>query len=371
MEVHDMELWPGNPYPLGAHYNGSGTNFSIVSEVAESVELCLFDTAGVEKRITLPEVTGNVWHGYLPQVSPGQLYGYRVHGPFDPERGVRCNANKLLIDPYARAISGEVQWHSSLYDYRQGHVDKADTQDSASRMPRCVVTNPYFDWGHDRPPKTPWHETFIYELHTKGFTQLHPELPEEIRGTYSALAHPVITKYLCDLGVTAVELMPIHHFIQDQRLSDLGLRNYWGYNSIGFFAPHDDYSRDGPPGSQVQHFKQMVKAMHAAGIEVILDVVYNHTAEGGQGGPTLSFRGIVNSAYYRLREHDKRHYVDYTGCGNSMNMRQPSVLQLIMDSLRYWVLEMHVDGFRFDLASALARELHNVDRLSFALYGST
>lgn len=364
MESRETELWPGIPFPLGAHFDGSGTNFSIMSEVAERVELCLFDQAGVEQRITLPEASGNVWHGYLPRIFPGQLYGYRVHGPFEATRGVRCNPNKLLLDPYARAINGNMHWHSSLYDYRRGEVDHVDTQDSAPHMPRCVVTNPYFGWGHDRPPNTPWHETVIYELHPKGFTHLHPDLPEDIRGTYSGLAHPATTTYLRELGITAVELMPVHHFVHDQRLKDLGMRNYWGYNSIGYFAPHDEYSRESTPGSQVQHFKEMVKAMHAAGIEVILDVVYNHTAEGGRGGPTLSFRGLDNEAYYRLGSHDKQRYVDYTGCGNSMNMRQPFVLQLIMDSLRYWVQEMHVDGFRFDLASALARELHDVDRLS-------
>ncbi len=335
-----------------------------MSEVATQVELCLFDTAGVEKRIILTEVTGNVWHAYLPAIGPGQSYGYRVHGPFNAAKGERCNPHKLLIDPYARAIAGKVEWHSSVYDYHQGEVDQADEQDSAPYVPRSLVIDSAFDWGDDKPPNTPWHETVIYELHTKGFTQLNPKIPEALRGSYCALAHPAATDYLRALGITAVELMPVHHFIQDQRLQDQGLRNYWGYNTIGYFAPHEEFSRGGGTGIQVRHFKEMVRAMHAAGIEVILDVVYNHTAEGGQGGPTLSFRGFDNEAYYRLDAHDKRRYIDYTGCGNSMNMRQPFVLQLIMDSLRYWVQEMHVDGFRFDLASALARELHDVDRLS-------
>ncbi len=364
MESHDMELWPGKAFPLGAHFDGSGTNFSIVSEVAQSVELCLFDTAGVEKRIVLPEVTGNVWHGYLPGIQPGQLYGYRVHGPFQPEGGARCNHNKLLVDPYALAIEGRVHWDASLYDEHPGRIDSQNPQDSAPNMPRSVVVNPYFDWGHDRSPNTPWHETVILELHAKGFSKLNPAVPEKLRGTYEGLAHPASTDYLRKLGITAIELMPVHHFVHDQRLADLGLRNYWGYNSLGYFAPHDEYAVPGAPGSQVQSFKKMVKAMHAAGIEVILDVVYNHTAEGGRGGPTLSFRGLDNETYYRLSEHDKQRYIDYTGCGNTMNMRQPFVLQLVMDSLRYWVEEMHVDGFRFDLASALARELHDVDRLS-------
>lgn len=363
-ELPKPEVWPGKPYPLGALFDGSGTNFSIFSEVADKIELCLFDADGTEQRVILPELTGNVWHGYLPDASPGQRYGYRAHGPFEPTRGVRCNPNKLLIDPYARAIDGRVRWHSSVYDYHQGTLESANEQDSSAHIPHCVVVNPYFEWGNDRPPDTAWHETVIYELHTKGFTKLSQRLPEDMRGTYAGLAHPITTKYLQDLGVTAVELMPIHHFVHDQRLVDLGLRNYWGYNSVGYFAPHDEYARKGPAGSQVQEFKRMVKALHSAGMEVILDVVYNHTAEGGRGGPTLSFRGLDNGAYYRLASHDQERYVDYTGCGNSMNMRHPHVLQLIMDSLRYWVLEMHVDGFRFDLASALARELHDVDRLS-------
>lgn len=359
-----MELWPGKAFPLGAHFDGSGTNFSIVSEIAERVELCLFDTEGVEKRIILPEVTGNVWHGYLPDVKPGQLYGYRVHGPFQPTGGARCNPNKLLVDPYALAIDGRIDWNPALYDEHPGQVDAPNPVDSAPYVPRSVVVNPFFNWDSDRAPNTAWHKTVIYEAHPKGFSILNEKIPEKLRGTYAGLAHPASTSYLKDLGVTAIELMPVHHFVHDHRLADLGLRNYWGYNSIGYFAPHDEYAPAGPPGSQVQSFKEMVRAMHAAGIEVILDVVYNHTAEGGKGGPTLSFRGLDNETYYRLAEHDKQRYVDFTGCGNTMNMRQPFVLQLIMDSLRYWVEEMHVDGFRFDLASALARELHDVDRLS-------
>ncbi len=350
------QLWPGRALPLGAHFDGKGTNFSIASTVATRIELCLFDTSGVEKRIALPEVTGNVWHGYLPGVGPGQLYGYRVHGPFEPSTGVRCNPAKLLIDPYALAIEGQVEWHSSLFD--------SNSEDSAIHMPRCVVVDSSFDWDADQPPDTSWHKTVIYELHTKGFSIRNPNIPEELRGTFAGLAHPASTSYLRDLGVTAIELMPVHHFIHDERLASMGLRNYWGYNTIGFLAPHSEYAQSGAPGSQVRSFKAMVKAMHAAGIEVILDVVYNHTAEAGYGGPTLSFRGLDNAMYYRLAPDDKQRYVDYTGCGNTMNMRQPFVLQLIMDSLRYWVKEMHVDGFRFDLASALARESHQVEQLS-------
>ncbi len=350
------QLWPGRAFPLGAHYDGEGTNFSIVSTVATRVDLCLFDTAGVEKRITLLEVTGNVWHGYLPGVGPGQQYGYRVHGPFEPSAGIRCHPAKLLIDPYALAIEGQVDWHASLYD--------SDPGDSAKHMPRCIVVDESFEWGGETPLGTPWHETVIYELHTKGFSALNPQVPEELRGTFAGLAHPASTKYLSDLGITAIELMPVHHFIHDQRLVSMGLRNYWGYNTIGFFAPHGEYAQPKGPGSQVRSFKEMVKAMHSAGIEVILDVVFNHTAEAGKEGPTLSFRGIDNEMYYRLAANDKQRYVDYTGCGNTMNMQQPFVLQLMMDSLRYWVEEMHVDGFRFDLASALARDHTEVDRLS-------
>jgi glycogen operon protein len=359
-----METWPGSPQPLGAVFDGSGTNFAIFSEVARQVELCLFDDEGRETRVELPERTGFVWHGYLPRVGPGQRYGYRVDGPFEPDKGHVCHSSKLLIDPYARAIDGPVRWHEAVFAHRFDDPSKVNELDSAPYMPRCVVVNPFFDWDNDRPPRTPWHETVIYEVHVKGFSQLHPDVPLPLRGTYAGLAHPAMIRHLKNLGVTAVELLPVHHFVHDQRLVQKGLRNYWGYNSIGYFAPHDEYASTPRRGGQVQEFRRMVKSLHQAGIELILDVVYNHTAEGGAGGPVLSFRGIDNHAYYKLADEDPRRYVDYTGCGNSMNMRHPNVLQLIMDSLRYWVLEMHVDGFRFDLASALARELHAVDRLS-------
>ncbi len=362
--TESMDIWQGNFYPLGATYDGSGTNFALFSEVATEVELCLFDENGAETRVELPEATGHVWHGYAPGIQPGQRYGFRVHGPHDPKRGHRCNPQKLLLDPYARAIAGLVRWDPAVYGYKPERADRADKRDSAPFAQRCVVANPYFDWGHDRPPRTPWHQTVIYEVHVKGFTMRSREVPEKQRGTFAGLSHPSSIDYLKSLGVTAVELMPVHQFVHDQRLVDMGLRNFWGYNSIGFFAPHDEYSSSGDTGGQVQEFKAMVKALHAADIEVILDVVYNHTAEGSPKGPTLCFRGIDNAAYYRLSPDDPSAYVDFTGCGNSMNMRQPFVLQLIMDSLRFWVQEMHVDGFRFDLASALARELHEVDRLS-------
>jgi isoamylase len=360
-----MKVWPGNPYPLGATYDGAGTNFSLFSDVAERVELCLFDERDREIRIELPEVTGHCWHGYLPDVQPGQRYGFRVHGPWAPEHGHRCNAAKLLLDPYARAIDGDVRWNEAVFPYQIGTgPDARSDEDSAPFMPKCLVQQARFDWGDDRLLNRPWHETIIYELHVKGFTAQHPDVPRTLRGTYAGLAHPASTEYLTRLGITAVELMPVHHFLNDKHLVDLGLRNYWGYNSISFLAPHGDYAADKRPGAAVGEFKQMVKAMHQAGIEVILDVVYNHTAEGNQYGPTLSFRGIDNAYYYRLVDGDPRHYMDYTGTGNSLNMRHPHALQLIMDSLRYWVLEMHVDGFRFDLAATLARELHEVNRLS-------
>jgi glycogen operon protein len=360
-----MEVWPGRPYPLGATFDGAGVNFSLFSEVATKVELCLFDPLGRETRVELPEVTGFCWHGYMPGLSPGQRYGYRVHGPYEPERGHRCNPTKLLVDPYAKAVEGAVEWCDAVYGYDHRNPDgAANTEDSAPFVPKSIVINPYFDWGDDRPPRTPWHQTIIYELHVKGFTHLHPQIPPKLRGTYAGLAHPVAIDYLTKLGVTAVELMPIHQLIHDQFLVDRGLKNYWGYNTLAYLAPHDEYASAGRGGQQVQELKQTIKNLHAAGIEVILDVVYNHTCEGNHMGPTLSLRGIDNAAYYRLAERDKRRYVDYTGTGNSMNMRHPHVLQLIMDSLRYWVQEMHVDGFRFDLASALARELHAVDRLS-------
>jgi isoamylase len=360
-----MKAWPGQPYPLGATYDGVGTNFSVFSEVAERVELCLFDDEGRQTCLDLPEVFGFSWHGYLPDVGPGQRYGFRVHGPWNPEQGQRCNPAQLLLDPYARAIDGQVDWNEAVFSYHfndpEGPPNEAD---SAPYVPKSVVISPFFDWGNDRHPRTPWHESVIYETHVKGFTIRQPDIPPDIRGTYAALAHPVAVEYLVNLGITAVELMPVHQFIHDSHLLEKGLRNYWGYNSIGYFAPHNEYSSSGQLGQQVQEFKQMVKILHQAGIEVILDGVHNHTAEGNHLGPTLSFRGLDNAAYYRLAADDPRYYMDYTGTGNSLNMRHPHVLQLIMDSLRYWVLEMHVDGFRFDLASTLARELYDMGRLS-------
>ncbi len=359
-----MKVWPGQPYPLGAVYDGSGTNFSIFSEVAERVELCLFDEKGNENRVDLKEVTGMCWHGYFPEVGPGQLYGFRVHGPWDPEGGHRCNPSKLLVDPYTKAMVGEVRWDEALFPYRfQDGPEVRNESDSAPFVPRCVVHQPFFDWSGDRRLQLPLTQTVIYETHVKGFSVRHPGIPPELRGTYAGIGHPVAVEHFKKLGITAVELMPVHQFIHDKHLVDKGLRNYWGYNSIGYFAPHNEYAADKRPGGAVAEFKQMVKSLHQAGIEVILDVVYNHTAEGNHLGPMLSFKGIDNAYYYRLTE-DSRYYMDYTGTGNSLNMRHPHVLQLIMDSLRYWVLEMHVDGFRFDLASTLARELHDVDRLS-------
>jgi len=359
-----MNIWPGRPYPLGATYDGSGTNFALFSAVAERVELCLVEEDGTERRVDLPEVDAYVWHGYLPAVQPGQRYGYRVHGPYDPEAGHRCDPSKLLLDPYAKAIDGQTDGDPSLYSYTFGEPEKRNTDDSAGHTMTSVVVNPYFDWGHDRPPQREYHESVIYEAHVRGLTKLHPAVPEEIRGTYSAMAHPAIIEHLVELGVTAVELMPVHQFVHDHSLADKGLTNYWGYNTIGFFAPHNGYAAYGTTGQQVQEFKTMVKALHAADIEVILDVVYNHTAEGNHMGPTLSFRGIDNASYYRLVDDDRAHYFDTTGTGNSLLMRSPHVLQLIMDSLRYWVRDMHVDGFRFDLAATLARQFHEVDRLS-------
>ncbi|MDY6848164.1 MAG: glycogen debranching protein GlgX [Thermodesulfobacteriota bacterium] len=360
-----MKVWPGHPYPLGAIYDGSGTNFSLFSEIAERVELCLFDPEDKETRIELPEVTGYCWHGYLPEVEPGQRYGFRVHGPWKPEEGHRCNPTKLLLDPYAKAIEGTIEWDEAVFPYlfEEGPETPNDL-DSAPYVMRSVVHQPHFDWSGDRRLQIPWHETVIYETHVKGLTALHPDIPEDIRGTYAGVAHPATMDYLKNLGVTAVELLPIHQFIHDKHLVDKGLRNYWGYNSIGYFAPHNEYAADQRPGGVVAEFKQMVRALHQAGIEVILDVVYNHTCEGNQFGPMLCFKGIDNAYYYRTMADDPRYYMDYTGTGNSLNMRHPHVLQLLMDSLRYWVLEMHVDGFRFDLASTLARELHDVDKLS-------
>ncbi len=359
-----VEQWPGGPYPLGATYDGAGTNFALFSEVAEQVELCLFDDGGAETRVPLREVDAFVWHGYLPGVGPGQRYGYRVHGRYDPAAGHRCNPAKLLIDPYAKAIDGPVRWDPAVFAYPFGRPEERNDSDSAPFVPRGVVVNPYFDWDIDRPPRTPYDETVIYEAHVRGLTRLHPDLPESERGSYRGLAHPAVISHLRRLGVTAVELMPVHQFVSDSVLAERGLSNYWGYNTIGFFAPHHGYAVSGTDGEQVQEFKAMVRTLHEAGIEVILDVVYNHTAEGNHLGPTLSFRGIDNASYYRLADDDPRYYMDTTGTGNSLLMRHPHVLQMIMDSLRYWVLEMHVDGFRFDLAASLARQFHEVDRLS-------
>jgi len=359
-----MEMWPGTPYPLGASFDGAGTNFAIFSEVAEKVELCLFDEAGAETRIALTEVDAHVWHGFLPRVAPGQRYGYRVHGPYAPARGLRCNPAKLLLDPYAKAFDGDLDWDESLFGYRFSYPDDTNDDDSAAHTMKSVVINPYFDWQDDRHPRTPYHESVIYEAHVKGLTMRHPDIPEEIRGTYAGLSHPVMVDHLQKLGVTAVELMPVHQFIQDHHLLERGLANYWGYNTIGFFAPQNRYASSGQDGQQVLEFKSMVRTLHQAGIEVILDVVYNHTAEGNHMGPTLAFRGIDNQAYYRLVDVTPAMYFDTTGTGNSLLMRHPHVLQLIMDSLRYWVTEMHVDGFRFDLAATLARQFHEVDRLS-------
>ncbi|MFT4122461.1 MAG: glycogen debranching protein GlgX [Microbacteriaceae bacterium] len=359
-----MDTWPGSPYPLGATFDGSGTNFAVYSEAAERVELCLFDEDGVESRVELIEVDAFVWHAYLPNVQPGQRYGYRMHGSYDPAQGQRMNPAKLLLDPYAKATCGQPDGDQSLFGYTFGDPDSRNDDDSAGHTMLGVVINPFFDWAGDRPPRTPYPRTVIYEAHVKGLTRLHPDIPERQRGTYAGLAHPAIVDHLGKLGVTAIELMPVHQFVDDAALTARGLSNYWGYNTIGFFAPHSAYSASGELGQQVQEFKSMVRTLHTAGIEVILDVVYNHTAEGNHLGPTLSFRGIDNAAYYRLEAKDRRYYTDYTGTGNSLNVGNPHSLQLIMDSLRYWVTEMHVDGFRFDLAATLAREFYEVDRLS-------
>ncbi|MGH8599998.1 MAG: glycogen debranching protein GlgX, partial [Burkholderiales bacterium] len=357
-------VWPGEPYPLGATWDGEGVNFALFSEHATKVELCLFDNKGRRevKRIALPERTDQVWHGYLRNARPGLLYGYRVYGPYEPQHGHRFNPNKLLLDPYAKDIVGDIRWSDAHFGYRIGspHQDASfDRRDDASGMPRCRVVDPAFTWGADRSPHTPLNQSMILELHVKGFTVRHPDVPPEVRGTYAGLCTDAAIGHFQQLGVTAVELLPVHTFVDDRRLVQNGLRNYWGYNSIGFMAPEARYSASG----SIKEFKTMVKTLHSAGIEVILDVVYNHTAEGNELGPTLCFRGIDNAAYYRLSPDDPRRYIDYTGTGNTFNMRHPRVLQLIMDSLRYWVLEMHVDGFRFDLAATLARELHEVDRL--------
>ena len=362
-----MQLWPGRPYPLGATWDGEGTNFAIFSENADGVSLCLFDEGGGETTVPLTEVTSLIWHGYAPGVGPGARYGFRVHGPYDPVRGLRFNPNKVLIDPYAKAIAGDVDWGSQVFGYVVGHAE-ADLSfspaDDANNVPKSIVTDGSFYWADDSAPRTPWHETVIYETHVKGFTQTHPGIPKELRGTYSGLAHPAAIEHLHLLGVTAVELMPVQHFLHQPLLLEKGLRNYWGYDPIGYFAPYSGYAARGVNGEQVIEFKEMVKALHEAGIEVILDVVYNHTGEGNQLGPTVCFKGIDNKSYYRLTEGDERHYIDFTGTGNSLNVRNPWVLKLIMDSLRYWVTEMHVDGFRFDLAATLARELYDVDRLA-------
>ncbi|WP_236245800.1 glycogen debranching protein GlgX [Streptomyces sp. CC210A] len=359
-----MQVWPGQAYPLGATYDGAGTNFAVFSEAADRIELCLLHEDGSETAVELRETDAFVRHAYLPGVMPGQRYGFRVHGPYAPEQGLRCNSAKLLLDPYARAMAGAIDWDEAVYGYHFGRPDSRNDLDSAPHTMSSVVVNPYFDWGDDRPPRTDYHRTVIYEAHVKGLTMTHPALPKELRGTYAGLAHPAIVEHLTELGVTAIELMPVHQFVHDHRLVDAGMANYWGYNTIGYFAPHNAYASWGDRGQQVLEFKSAVRALHKAGIEVILDVVYNHTAEGNHLGPTLSFRGLDNLSYYRLVEDNPRYYMDTTGTGNSLLMRSPHVLQLIMDSLRYWVTEMHVDGFRFDLAATLARQFHEVDRLS-------
>nr|AAR83844.1 glycogen debranching enzyme [Brevibacterium helvolum] len=361
-----MEVWPGNAYPLGATFDGTGTNFALFSERAERVELCLLADDLTETRIELTEVDGYVWHCYLPHIQPGQKYGYRVHGPYDPASGNRFNPNKLLMDPYAKAVAGQIDWviDPALFSYEFGDPDSRNDADSAPHTMHGVVINPFFEWDGDRQLKIPYHQSVIYEAHVKGLTQLHPEIPEEQRGTYAGVAHPAVIEHLKKVGATAIELMPVHQFVNDGTLVEKGLNNYWGYNTIGFFAPQNTYSATGDVGHQVQEFLVMVRDLHRAGIEVILDVVYNHTAEGNHLGPTLSFKGIDNQAYYRLVDNNCKHYMDYTGTGNSLNVRHPHSLQLLMDSLRYWVTEMHVDGFRFDLASTLAREFYDVDKLS-------
>jgi glycogen operon protein len=367
--AHSTTQWPGRPYPLGATWDGKGVNFALFSEHATGVELCLFDSPDAEKesvRVRFAEYTDHVWHAYLPEVLPGQLYGYRVSGPYEPQLGHRFNANKILLDPYAKGIGRNLRWADGVFGYRVGDPESDlsfDDRDSAAFAPLATVIDPAFTWGNDRPPRTPWHKTILYELHVKGFTHLHPALPERLRGTYAGLASESAITHLTDLGITAVELQPVHYFLHDRHLLDRGLTNYWGYNTLGYFAPAIQYAVQHIQQDAVQQFKTMVAALHQAGIEVILDVVYNHTAEGNQLGPTLSMRGIDNTAYYKLTDPDRRYHMDYTGTGNSLNVRHPRVLQLIMDSLRYWVMYMHVDGFRFDLASTLARELYDVDRL--------
>ena len=360
-----VRMSPGKPYPLGPVFDGFGVNFALFSSVATRVELCLFDDRGEETRCDLPEVTAFCWHGYLPGLQPGQPYGFRVHGPWAPASGIRCNPAKLLLDPYARYIEGRVHWNQAVFGHHWDNPAQRNDLDSARYMPRCVVTTEDFDWGADRPLRTPWDLTTIYEAHVKGLTIRHPDVPADFRGTYLAVAHPAIIRHLKQLGITAIELMPIQQFVHDLHLLQRGVRNYWGYNTIGFFAPHNEYlAGTCAAGRQLWEFKEMVKTLHSAGIEVILDVVYNHTAEGNHLGPVLAFKGIDNATYYRLSETDASYYVDHTGTGNSLNTRQPYALQLLMDSLRYWVTEMHVDGFRFDLASTLARGTDGVDPLS-------
>jgi glycogen operon protein len=365
-----VRVWPGQPYPLGATWTGVGVNFAVFSAHATKVELCLFDSPNAPReatRVTLREHTDMVWHGFFPDVRPNQLYGYRVHGPFQPLAGHRFNPNKVVMDPYAKSVARTIRWADEMFGYRVGDAESDlsfDERDNAPFAPLAAVVDPAFTWGDDRPPRTPWHNTVIYEMHVRGFSKLHPQIPEHLRGTYEALTSEPALEHLKTLGVTAVELMPVHHHSRDRHLEEKGLTNYWGYNSFGYFAPERRLAASRTPAGAVREFKRMVRALHAAGLEVILDVVYNHTAEGNHLGPTLSLKAIDNASYYRLVADNPRYYMDFTGCGNTLNMQSPQVLQLIMDSLRYWVLEMHVDGFRFDLASALARELYDVDRLA-------
>src|SRR5438105_14002479 len=365
-----MRVWPGDPYPLGATWTGVGVNFALFSAHATKVELCLFDSPDAEKervRIALPEHTDMVWHGFLPDARPNQVYGYRVHGPYEPAAGHRFNPNKVVMDPYAKSVARTVRWSDEMFGYKVGHADEdasLDDRDNAAFAPLAAIVDPAFTWGDDRPPRTPWHNTVIYEMHVRGFSTQHPGIPERLRGTYEALTTEHALNHLKKLGVTAVELMPVHYHARDRHLEEKGLTNYWGYNTAGYLAPEPRFAASRTPVGSVREFKRMVRALHAAGFEVILDVVYNHTAEGNHLGPTLSLKGIDNASYYRLVGDDKRYYMDYTGTGNTLNMLHPRTIQLIMDSLRYWVLEMHVDGFRFDLASTLARELFDVDRLA-------
>lgn len=364
----NLEVWPGKPTPLGATWDGEGVNFAIFSENATEIELCLFTQQDHEIRLSLKEVHNYVWHGYIPGLQPGQRYNYRIHGNYSPKQGHRFNRKKLLLDPYAGAIMGDISYGEELFAYPWSAEEKdlaCSNADNSHLIPKCVVTNPFFEWEGDEQLQIPWHETIIYEVHVKGFTQRHPKIPQDLRGTYAGLAHPSAIDHLQSLGITAVELLPVHHFLAyPGHLMNKGLSNYWGYDSVGYFAPYAGYSASGSAGEQIKEFKAMVKALHQAGIEVILDVVYNHTGEGNHFGPTVCFRGIDNAAYYRLVDDDPRYYMDFTGCGNSLNVRHPQILKLIMDSLRYWVEQMHVDGFRFDLASALARELYEVNRLA-------